>query len=440
MWSKKGAVDLCCPFLKQVHRLTSSSSFFRFPESHQRRHRLVTTAPRETVTASLGCSSSTTTSNNNLACSWVWNETENWCSLCLEPHNGWNEHRGKRDHICLEMFYNALVQYNRQWTPATLWWEVEKCTLLRRSSSDASRLCLDITHELLGESYLDYVHAPTAGKDNLSALMKYYDRAEHYERRLELYACIQHLIENGIVRTDRTALSGGSSFHGSLVAFKELFPNLVNMFPYADAKEISALTQMIASTYNSETVFDLCNFRALFPWEQGQEVTEAKNHISPSTEEIRGDAIIPDSAVGEYSYHWKGVFCRGVMGQLRWALESDSVACPLQTGKGKRGGVFSDQYWHVLAEHTCRALLAEMVFCRVSEYVVRVEGVWRRRGQKVVQSPTIAGRSNGDDALLKLTSNWGMLKYMDDHFYESSFGNHLPNDGMPKGRRGQVKA
>ncbi|RNF05861.1 uncharacterized protein Tco025E_07717 [Trypanosoma conorhini] len=438
MWSRRAAASLCRPSLRQARRLmssSSSSSSFQFPENHQRCHRLVATA-RETATASLGCSSGG--SNGSLAYPWVWNETENWCSLCREPHNGWNDHRGKRDHICLEMFYNALVQYSRQWTPATLWWEIEKCTLLRRSSSDAPCLSPDFTHELFGESYLDYVHAPTAGKGNLSALMKYYDRAEHYGRRLELYACIQHLIENGIVRTDRAALSGGSSFHGSLVTFKELFPNLVNMFPYADAKEISALTQMIASTYNGETVFDLCNFRGLVPWEQGNEAAMAKGQVSPSTGELQGDAI-PDSAMGEYSYHWKGVFCRGVMGQLRWALETDSVACPLQPGEGKTGGVFSEEYWQVLAEHTCRALLAEMVFCRVSEYVVRVEGVWRQRGQEVVRGPTAAGCQGGDDALSKLASNWGMLKYMDDHFYEPSFGSRLPNDGVPRGRRGQVK-
>ncbi|KAF5225193.1 hypothetical protein ECC02_001738 [Trypanosoma cruzi] len=431
MWEKRGAAALCCPFRRLAHRLTSSLLLSRLPVNHQQRHR-GTVAARDFMTAGLSCSNS----NNSLAYSWVWNETENWCSLCREPHNGWNEHRGKRDHICLEMFYNALVQYSRRWTPATLWWEVEKCAFFRRSSPEPPYPSLDITQELIGESYVDYVHAPTAGKDNLSALMKYYDRAEHYERRLELYACIQHLIENGILRTDRASLSGGSSFHGSLVTFKELFPNLVNMFPYADAKEISALTQMIASTYNSETVFDLCNFRMLVPWDQGQEAKTTKSNVSPTTGEHRGD-FISDSAVGEYSYHWKAVFCRGVMGQLRWALESDSVACPLQTGEVK-GGDFRDHYLQVLAEHTCRALLAEMVFCRVSEYVVRVEGVWRQRGQEVAHNPNTAGSPSEEDALLKLTSNWGMLKYMDDHFYEPSFGNRLPNDGIPKGRRAQV--
>ncbi|KEG09042.1 hypothetical protein DQ04_05931020 [Trypanosoma grayi] len=439
MWHKRGATcGLCRLFQTQciplVSPLQSSSRVFLH---HQQRYRLTPAACNATPAG---------LSSTGAAYTWVWNETENWCSLCREPLNSWNEHRGKRDHICLEMFYNALVQYGRRWTPATLWWEVEECTLLRRTSPPLKPTSLSFGEGFEGETYLDYVDAPTASKGGLSSLMNYYDRAEHYTRRLELYACIRHLADNGILRTDRAALTGGASFHGSLVTFKELFPNLVNMFPYADAKEISALTQMIASTYNSETVFDLCNFQALLiggeqHQQQRQKDEGAEAAILRNSKEQQRGNVVADSAAGEHSYYWKGVFCRGVMGQLRWALEPDSVACPLQTsGEGGSGAErFSGHYWQVLAEHTCRALLAEMVFCRVSEYVVRVEGVWRQRGQEVARSPAAVCNRGEEDALLRLASNWGMVKYMDDRFYDASFGRCLPNDGLPKRRHAQAK-
>ncbi|CCD14532.1 unnamed protein product [Trypanosoma congolense IL3000] len=364
-------------------------------------------------------------SNTGLAC--VWNETDNWCSLCCEPVNSWNEHRGKRDHICLEMFYNAIVQFGRRWSPTTLWWEVEECALLRRC--EAPRPLQPFDQDVVCNRFVDFVCAPTENKGGVSLLMGCYDRAEHYTRRLGLHACLRHLVDNGVVRTDRASLSGGASFHGSLVTFKELFPGLFNMFPFADAKEISALTQMIASTYNSETVFDLCNFQQLFSvgMEQGTAGTANDNDarglqsVSHGTGQGGGDAS-PANASGENSFHLKGVFCRGVMGQLRWALECDSVACPLQGACGCHREL--DPYWQVLSEHTCRALLAEMVFCRVSEYIVRVEGVWRRRG-------ALPG-GLADETHPRRLSNWGHLQYMGAELFDETFGGRLLNEGAPK--------
>ncbi|AAZ10432.1 KREPB6 [Trypanosoma equiperdum] len=417
-----------------------SSSLRRFCLNHQRRARSsgssIGIAHEVTSLHPYGCS------NNVVGSTRVWNETENWCSLCLEPLNSWSEHRGKRDHICLEMFYNAITQYGRRWSPSTLWWEVEECTLLRRHASP--RLVLDGGEGFFSGCILDYVRDSTGKRGGLSLLMDYYDRMEHYKRRLELYACIQHLIDNGIVRTDRGSLGGGASFHGSLVTFKELFPNLVNMFPFADAKEISALTQMIASTYNGETVFDLCNFQGLLPAGQGGgDTTGGKGNTSGCgnsqqrlafNAEQKGseDSSVTASAEGVYSYHWKGMFCRGVMGQLRWALECDSVACPLKRADGSKH--VCDPYWQVLSEYTCRALLAEMVFCRVSEYIVRVEGVWRKCGQELANKHVSHGSQKEEEerAHPPRTSNWGYIRYMGDHLYDDMFGGNLPNEGAPK--------
>ncbi|KAH9599192.1 hypothetical protein LSM04_008946 [Trypanosoma melophagium] len=457
MWCRKSTSGLIRQFTVQLTQSTSQYSSCIVFIQNQRRYRLsIVTSDNTSVSfniinSSSDISNSSNNNNNNnnnntinSGYTWVWNETENWCSLCREPLNSWNEHRGKRDHICLEMFYNALVQYGRQWTPSTLWWEVEECTLLKRPCSALPCPSKETIDDLVDGPYFDYVDGPSAGNDNLSTLMRYYDRAEHYGRRLELFTCVQHLVENGIIRTDRASLSGGASFHGSLVTFKELFPNLVNMFPYADAKEISALTQMIASTYNSETVFDLCNFKMLMPVDQAQETSTGigkKNIPPPFEEQQQQNSVIPDSATGDYSYHLKGVFCRGVMGQLRWALEPDSVASPLLGVDGNnRGGSFDHYHWHVLAEHTCRALLAEMVFCRISEYVVRVEGVWRQRGQEMARnSALLGGKRDYSSELQRLASNWGMLKYMDNRFYDPYFGNRLPNDGTPKRKRAHGK-
>ncbi|KAG8344143.1 hypothetical protein ERJ75_000130200 [Trypanosoma vivax] len=423
--------------LRQIRPSTLTPSLLRVGHliasclSHQRRSRLTVTAQDAPVSFG-GCTS---------CYPWVWNETENWCSLCREPFNSWNEHRGKRDHICLEMFYNALVQYNRRWSPALVWWELEESTMARRRCASMPRVAKtgvpwDGVAPLNG-SFVDYVLAPNEGKGALKALMSCYDHAEHLRRRLELHALLQHLIHNGIVRTDRASISGGASFHGSLVMFKELFPNLTNLFPFADAKEISALTQMIASSYNSETVFDLCNFSALLPVGREDEMAEkcagGDSPRSRTAGEEVGNPNPPESGSRiEHTYHWKGVFCRGVMGQLRWALESDSVACPMASPHVSLARDDKSLYWQIIAEHACRLLLAELTFCRVSEYVVRVEGVWRQRGQETsVRADDLQALSVAD-IHRQHTSNWGLLKYVNEHLFSGAFGERLPNDGMPK--------
>lgn len=437
----------------------------------------------------------------------AWNATPHWCALCREPINAWNDHRGKRDHICLEMFFTALVHCERRWDPVEVWAEVDAdgpsgfCLSGGRVSrpppsaatapspwrsqkereegryppgmtpadhwyrptpagAAAAALCggIPCTSEMgerIDTTAASRHHNRSNGRyeNPVVSLQRAHDDAEALVRRGELLQLLGFLMREKVL-----VLTPGNlhhaSFEGSLVLFSELFHPLSGMFPLADAKEVSALTQMVAATYNSETVFDLCRLEAIVPESiaRSREVLvsgsnsgvgggaddemtldsealgpdEAGAAVASAALALSGSGAgpsVPSTANGHGSgnglhtkslpFFFKGVFCRAILGALRWSLEPDSVlpppglsgggvgGCPRRRPAARRhrrrgvDGVVNSpssssssllllppprdrEYYAVLAAHACRLLIAEAIHQRVGEYVARVEGVFRQ--------------------------------------------------------------
>jgi hypothetical protein len=268
----------------------------------------------------------------------VWNQIDNWCTLCKEPFGQWNEHRGKRDHICLELFFEAVLDYHRVWNPPTVW---------------------ATTHR----DFRSATMAQLFGKHDV----------EERERRESVYHMLRYLSDEGVVvfaptrwREPQVARIGAGT-QGALVMYKWMHPHILNVFPAADAKQISGFSQMCASMYNLETTFDVCGL---------------KDFIGP------GD--LPPLPTGEsppLDYAHKAFILRHLLGQLRWAMDSD-VPKPKYHAIARR----CEDHVAVIAEKAGHALITDMIFCRVCEYVSRVEPVWKEQ-ISLLHAPS--GRASG---------------------------------------------
>ena len=242
-----------------------------------------------------------------------WQVTENWCSLCKEPFNSYSEHRGKRDHICLEMFYDSLVDYHRVWA--------------------ADSVVLSMQRSLRNLT----MHALFSKHDSIDVL-----------RREDAFAMLSELKKAKIILLGRELLASPlknkeTSYQGSLAMFEWHWDCVSRLFPKADAKQVSSFTQMAASAYNLETVYDLCGLKHLFQPGDFAEGTD------------------------DYTYFYKGVWLRSILGQLRWMMDPRAEVlvpnCPAQ--------------FEVIGAIVFRLLIAETIFTRACEYVCRVEAVWR---------------------------------------------------------------
>ena len=217
----------------------------------------------------------------------IWNSVDNWCTLCTEPHNGWNEHRGKREHICLEMVYDLIARSFRPWDPHSC---VEGTTThfghlrgdSKRSRRKAKEADAPVRKALWGrasktppsaqkpfksffegvdEDLLYCYHSndfPNAFRDtrdgeygvNIFSMLRQHDRMQ-VQRRREIHSVMRYLFSRNLLFCGRRFSSSpfasmNVDFHGYLVLCKELFQPLINIFPKSDAKETSAMTQMMS--------------------------------------------------------------------------------------------------------------------------------------------------------------------------------------------------
>lgn len=262
----------------------------------------------------------------------VWNATENWCSLCKEPLNSWNEHRGKRDHVCLEMFFDQFVEYASQWN-----------TDVRR------HLSLYYAHRLFHTESAMRAHAH-----------------DEKQRRMELLHILKHLFDEGLLRRGRLYASSADfnvhQMHGAMALFRHQYPAISAMFPHSTAAQCSGLSQMSASLYNCETVFDLCGLRDLV------------GDDAPTQGVIRTQR----GEVSDVGYTYKGTFLRSMLGQLRFTIDPGSVPPPVMRGaKYARSGGAVPAHLELLGKIAAKTIIAELIFCRTCEYICRVEPVWR---------------------------------------------------------------
>jgi hypothetical protein len=142
---------------------------------------------------------------------------------------------------------------------------------------------------------------------------------------------------------------------------------------------------------------------------------------------------------GELTYHAKGIIMRSIFGQLRWYTEEGNVECPFSKIRPVA------PHLQIIGEYACEALLAELITCKISEYVCRVEQVWRDLGSPQFVPPvktSVASAMSGhaglggahevlqDQAVAAVPhlSNNGMLSYMGGRFSNPDFGHSLNLD------------
>jgi hypothetical protein len=283
------------------------------------------------------------------------------------------------------MFFDALQKEERSWNPLDVLRDYQG----QWCQSSACRL-----------------------SDSFVKLYSHFDRGEH-ERRKELYLIIKHL------RDQRWLLFGNDirehhcggypmiQLNGMLALYKELHVPLFRMFPSCDQKDISGLSQMTSSNYNLETAFELCGIHQL--------VTPGEIHSGP-----KGAAPV------ELTYMAKGNVIRGILGQLRWASEPDAMECP---------HLNAPLYLTILAESAYRMLVCEIVFCRVAEYVCRVESVWRNQLVKNGSSKSITYPSK--HLCQRRLGNSGMEDFV-QRLHDPQFGTQRHGDPRAPIRRSIV--
>lgn len=224
-------------------------------------------------------------------------------------------------------------------------------------------------------------------------------------RRGEIHNAMRYLFSRNLLFCGRRFSASpfattNVDFNGYLVLCKELFQPLVNIFPKSDAKETSAMTQMMSASFNLETVYDTCELRLFVP------VSEMSIQGSIVDPALGGDTL--PTSPPDLTFQQKGSFIRGVIGQLRWAVEPDQVLCPFPEG----AVTVQDT---TICQFLLRLLVSELISLKLQEYVSRVENIWRCRGMEMIPS-----HADAYEPILPLT-NRGMLTYYDQTLHYDDY-------------------
>ncbi len=247
-----------------------------------------------------------------------------FCRLCREPFGAYLEHIGKRDHISLELFFNVIVEHARAWNPnATL------ADFTRRFSSRVA----------------------------VESLFGRYD-VVHRERRTQLLGIMRHLVESGVLYLgpaqwrDPRLNAVNMGHNGALVLFWMQHPQIIHLFPRADAAQIASFSQVCYSMYSLETVFDFLGMSSLV--------------------DVR-DIAAPGQSEHELTWFDKSIILRNMLGQIRWAMDGGHrMNHPIAAR--------CDPHVAVLCEELGHGLVTETLFCRTCEFVCRADKVWRELG------------------------------------------------------------
>ena len=254
-----------------------------------------------------------------------WNLKPNWCSLCKEPYNSWDQHRGKRDHVCLEVFFDAVCCQSRRWNVKDIW----KNTFLGKLPLESIFTANDTTDKLRREKLI-------------SALF-------YLKRKGVIFASLPECaaIPEGMFlrryHTARTYVPRGTFYMHKMTTFA-----IIHLFPRAEAKHHTAFSQQIASTYNMETLWDMCNFSSLLAIQQG---------FTPC-------------------FYEKGALIKSILGELSDYIDHVPDEPTVSAHSGTE---------HYLADYVARSIMAEAIHLRMLEYVSRVEAVWHEYGDEVIK-------------------------------------------------------
>jgi hypothetical protein len=307
-----------------------------------------------------------------------WNKIPNFCSLCHELVNDYSEHVGKRDHICMEIVFRVLCQYQRTW----------------RSPVELVRL------------FTDSFSSKFKTGSGMGAMHRY-EALDQRQRRQELLLLLMHLQEREMIFIGRDfdnerhgSSTGISAF---LVLHEHMMRGIVAMIPMLDQKDVACLAQMCSATYNCETVYDLCGFDLLMK-KPGILAPQDLNTSEWPASSGNGAAHAlhpkecPPMVFSEPTYSLKAACVRRVLGQLRFALADECVGIPPVWESVARGT--PDTYLYAVAQTAVRMLIAEIIACKVMEYAVRVEPTWRRCGSPTMLSNAVARGKDPLDTLV----------------------------------------
>lgn len=337
--------------------------------------------------------------NRNLTEASSWETVENWCELCNEPVNTWDQHIGKREHICLEETLNALVAHPRSWSAPDVWSgsELFREHYAKRPRGQPRTPSAKVRRMLRSGMHVPGVDSP------MNIFYEALDKAEPAARRTELLLLLLHLQERGLLSFAPENFAS-AAFHGQAVLYKEVMPMVVGIFPHAEVRCWSAMLSMICSSFNTDTAFTLCGMEALITPDllrlyvsENSTVTQpSPSRLKDAAESGEEDANMDSRSGGTSDAgddfagtdeeavppSLRGTLPRALLGSLRWSLEPESTQVPSALYRQEL------RYGHytTLAARACRLLLSELVFNRVSEYVIRVEEVMRsERGMEMIR-------------------------------------------------------
>lgn len=264
---------------------------------------------------------------------------EFFCRLCCEPLANPNEHIGKRDHICLELFFNVICETARSWpSPRGVY---------------------------LGHDDTFSVDVP------MRNIFRYFDTTQ-LERRNRIHALLRHLVERGVVYLGPQAwrdnqlnkLQMGQM--GAVAMFLAPHPQIMHLFPKADAAQIASFSQACYNQYSLETVFDFLAFGELLDARDLQ--SEASERMQTSVEHVH--------------YALKAIVVRNVLGQIRFAM---SGGHKLNHPLSKK----FEPHVDVLCEELATCLITEILYVRACEFASRADKVWRAYDCPTVAPPFV---------------------------------------------------
>ncbi|KAG5490404.1 hypothetical protein JKF63_00524 [Porcisia hertigi] len=324
-----------------------------------------------------------------------WETVPHWCGLCSEPVNSWHNHIGKREHMCLEMILNSIGSGRGLWESERVWENIElfRSHYTKRPRGQP-RTPSPTVQRLLKEGL--YVPGPD---HPLGIFYDAFDRGDPYARREELHLLLLYLKECGMLCLT-PELFPPAVFQGHLLLQSEVMPVLTRIFPDGEVRGMSALLQLITSTYGLMMVYETCGMERLVPPSLLQHRGAKLELLSVlSTVEQCDDLAASDDATGatsgEEAFSGGGEYgtsdaalCsdqsmtmrslgaampRAILGSLRWALTpEDASPPPVIFQEHKRNA-----YLTTLAARAARLLMSELIFERISEYVYRLEWVLR---------------------------------------------------------------
>jgi hypothetical protein len=367
-----------------------------------------------------------------------WETVPNWCELCSEPVNAWEHHVGKREHLCLEMTLNAALAYPRSWYGPDLWWRTElfREHYAKRPRGQPRTPSKNVQRLLRAGMVVPAVMSP------MNIFYEAFDKNEPAARREEILLLLTHLNEKGLLTLSSDTLTS-TAYEGQLVLYKELMPLLARVFPDAEVRYCSAMTMMIVSAFNLDTVYFLCGLEVFMtpelmrglggataassrqPLAQTKGAGEAgssddrKSESSSSDDTRFGDEQEELSSSDEegVSLNRTAELTRAILGCLRWSLEPGTVSPPPAISQG--GSRYA--YYSTLAARAARLLLAEIVYNRLSEYVFRVEDLLRSDfGQNLLRARGGIGSDTIGTAQIRVLhtrrlvpqlSNYGIMQF-----------------------------